>query len=103
MGSQNPFELELKTSPTSKNRPESNGNSRSRSPQSWFLPSSEVSAMSGDEPDSGFESTTPQAYSEDSQEALSRKLDQASTDEPGTSSAGFRIPDSSAAAPLRHE
>merc|ERR1712110_1202391 len=71
--SQNPFELELKTPPTSKNRPESNGNSRSRSPQSWFLPSSEVSAMSGDEPDpdSGFESTTPQAYSEDSQEAIS--------------------------------
>ena len=53
--------------------------------------------MSGDEPDSGFESTTPQAYSEDSQEALSRKMDQASTDEPGTSSAGFRIPDSSVA------
>merc|ERR1711953_194146 len=115
--SQNPFELELKTSPTSKNRPESNGNSRSRSPQSWFLPSSEISAMSGDDPDpdSGFESTTPQAYSEDSQEAISRKItDQntisasgvvlpststGSTDativETGMDSAEFRIPDSS--------
>ena len=78
--------------------------------------------MSGDEPDpdSGFESTTPQAYSEDSQEAISRKItDQntisasgiilpststGSTDaaasttivETGIDSAEFRIPDSSA-------
>ena len=78
--------------------------------------------MSGDEPDpdSGFESTTPQAYSEDSQEAISRKItDQntisasgvvlpststGSTDaaanttivETGMDSAEFRIPDSSA-------
>ena len=75
--------------------------------------------MSGDEPDpdSGFESTTPQAYSEDSQEAISRKItDQntisasgvvlpststGSTDanttivETGIDSAEFRIPDSS--------
>ena len=77
--------------------------------------------MSGDEPDpdSGFESTTPQAYSEDSQEAISRKItDQntisasgvvlpststGSTDaaaattivETGMDSAEFRIPDSS--------
>merc|ERR1712203_667386 len=112
--SQNPFELELKTPPTSKNRPESNGNSRSRSPQSWFLPSSEVSAMSGDEPDpdSGFESTTPQAYSEDSQEAISRKITDQNTSagivpstsgsstvaavvETGIDVAEFRIPDSS--------
>merc|ERR1711953_1319837 len=91
--SQNPFELELKTSPTSKNRPESNGNSRSRSPQSWFLPSSEVSAMSGDEPDpdSGFESTTPQAYSEDSQEAISRKI----TDQNTISASGVVLPSTS--------
>merc|ERR1711936_128456 len=113
--SQNPFELELKTAPTSNNRPESNGNSRSRSPQSWFLPSSEVSAMSGDEPDpdSGFESTTPQAYSEDSQEATSRKIMDQNTSaagivpstsggstvaanvETGSDAAEFRIPDSS--------
>ena len=74
--------------------------------------------MSGDEPDpdSGFESTTPQAYSEDSQEAISRKImDQnnsisagilpstsgggtvAATAivETGNDSAEFRIPDSS--------
>ena len=77
--------------------------------------------MSGDEPDpdSGFESTTPQAYSEDSQEAISRKIiDQntisasgvvlpststGSTDaaanstivETGMDSTEFRIPDSS--------
>merc|ERR1711953_42663 len=91
--SQNPFELELKTPPTSNNRPESNGNSRSRSPQSWFLPSSEVSAMSGDEPDpdSGFESTTPQAYSEDSQEAISRKI----TDQNTISASGIILPSTS--------
>ena len=49
---------------------ESNGNSRS--PQSWYLPSSEVSAVNED-PDSGFESATPQIMSEDSQDALSNR------------------------------
>ena len=49
--------------------------------------------MSGDEPDpdSGFESTTPQAYSEDSQEAISRKI----TDQNTISASGVILPSTS--------
>ena len=50
----------------------SESNANSRSPQSWYLPSSEVSAVNED-PDSGFESATPQIMSEDSQDALSNR------------------------------
>lgn len=45
--------------------------SGSDSTQSWFLPSSEVSALSAEEAegvDSGFSDATPTAFSEDSQE-----------------------------------
>ena len=43
------------------------------SQQSWFLPSSEASALSAEEiegVDSGFSDATPAAFSEDSQEAM---------------------------------